>query len=87
MLKISDYVLYIPGFSADIKIDIFIYQVPFSGMEESTCRYFNSETEISNSMDDPELYWEKYYSVGYTDNKSRSMYIYTIHIFKYRCSL
>jgi hypothetical protein len=31
MLKILDHVLYIPSFSADIKIDIFIYQVQLSG--------------------------------------------------------
>jgi hypothetical protein len=85
MLKISDHVLYIPSFTADIKIDIFIYQVPFSGMEKSTYRYFNSKTEITKSIDDQGFYWEIYYYVDYTDNKGGGMYTYTIYIFKNGC--
>jgi hypothetical protein len=86
MLNISDHVLYIPSFSAGIKIDIFMYQVPFSGMEESNYRYFNSKTEITKSIDDQEFYWEKYCSTDYTDNKGGGIYTYAIYIFKNGCT-
>jgi hypothetical protein len=38
------------------------------------------------SIDDQEFYWEKYYSVDYTDNKDRGIYTYTTYILKNGCT-